>query len=387
MKAFLLMLAAFSLVSVQAIIIIPPSQPETQGLPDTALIFLTPESISENAYHSPLLHLANKTTEIRLWIAIASAHISPDMSQLAITASVELLVKSGLKIQADNSTQFWLGGHSTAADSLQEFKSLPPAFKPAGLVLLSSYLKPNNYQPLDSLPVLTIGGDLDGLVRVTKLAESNYFDSGLNKMTFIIEGMNHFQFPGLVHTNDFKAEISNSAAVDKVTSLMAAFITTSVVKTSDQAAFLRSNAALTRAFTAPIIAALELEGSTRIRPICEKNTTSGGECTRGSEWSSTAMGGAGVEMSVADDWLDTAAVEFASIHNNCSGSVAAGCVLNVTTMSALVYGEGEAGPSGATEIRTKLMSRQALLLAFTGVKYDFNVSGSLDCVKGLNDCK
>ena len=49
----------------------------------------------------------------------------------------------------------------------------------------------------------------------------------------------------------------------------------------------------------------------------------------------------------------------------------------MTTVSQFVYSandEDEIEPRGALEIRSKLMSRQAVLIAATGTKFDHNVN-------------
>jgi len=186
------------------------------------------------------------------------------------------------------------------------------------------------------------------------------------------------RFCGQKTSFDFKAEISDSQAIDKITSMMAAFINVNSDRIdNDSIAYLKMNAALTKIFTEPIITALKLEGSPRIQRTCEKNVTNQENCTRGSDWSVRAneiMAGSGVKLIATDNWLGSVPVELPSIENKCSGLRLSECVLNVTSMSALVYSDDESGPSGAIEIRTKLMSRQALLLAFTGIKFEFNVS-------------
>ncbi len=188
MKALLVTLAVISLSildSVNTVIVIKPNRPNEIK---TALIFLTQEPLNEKIYQAPLLQLANKS---ELWIAIKSIWALPSGVKPAINETIDILLKSGLS----DLSQVWLGGHSKAADILQDvnLKDSMPTFKLAGLILLNSYLKQSNYDNFNSLPVLTIGGELDGLVRVTKFAESSYFDSELSRMTFIIEGMNHFQ--------------------------------------------------------------------------------------------------------------------------------------------------------------------------------------------------
>ena len=69
------------------------------------------------------------------------------------------------------------------------------------------------------------------------------------------------------------------------------------------------------------------------------------------------------------------------IHNKCGQNVTnVDCVLNVSTVSELVYTDSSQNddesfdPVAATEIKTKLMSRQSIILAATGQKLDFKVT-------------
>lgn len=61
-----------------------------------------------------------------------------------------------------------------------------------------------------------------------------------------------------------------------------------------------------------------------------------------------------------------------AIHNTCKNE-STDCIVNITTVSQLVYSmDSESAPNGALEIKMKLMSRQAILLAATGKTFDFN---------------
>ena len=72
---------------------------------------------------------------------------------------------------------------------------------------------------------------------------------------------------------------------------------------------------------------------------------------------------------------ETNPVHLPTIHNNCS-IMPSGCVLNVSTVSQLIYPQLSAldialQPIAASEIRTKLNSRQSVLFSATGNKFDF----------------
>ena len=84
--------------------------------------------------------------------------------------------------------------------------------------------------------ILTIGGELDGNNRITRMAESYFFDmqnqrsSNLEILTLIVKGMNHYQFagegqpPSPVKQNDITPEITDAEARDQVTSILTSFM-------------------------------------------------------------------------------------------------------------------------------------------------------------------
>ena len=132
----------------------------------------------------------------------------------------------------------------------------------------------------------------------------------------------------------------------------------------------------------PLLDAFMLEGSYNYNPPCcqTKKGVQKEDCTYGSLWSgrSQQVMGSNVMISATDRFYPAASIfpedPLPSIHNKCSGGET--CVLNVTTVSELIYSTDSSDdlafyPQGAIEIRTKLMSRQSLMLAATGVKHDF----------------
>lgn len=144
----------------------------------------------------------------------------------------------------------------------------------SGLILEGSYIQRKNYANAKSLVnVLTIGAELDGLVRITRIAESYYFDKiGAFKIptqTLVLAGMNHYQFtgdngipPASIESNDFKPEVSNSAAVLSVTNAISVFVSQTLnieLKKSEQNT-IGKYIASTETLLDPIVEAFKLEG-------------------------------------------------------------------------------------------------------------------------------
>jgi hypothetical protein len=83
------------------------------------------------------------------------------------------------------------------------------------------------------VPTLTISGELDGVVRLARLAEAHYTQSSLPAADFpvvVVAGMNHAALlgsaglPAAVSGTDLRAEISGAAAIKAVADSVAAFV-------------------------------------------------------------------------------------------------------------------------------------------------------------------
>lgn len=103
------------------------------------------------------------------------------------------------------------------------------------------------------------------------------------------------------------------------------------------------------------------------------------------------MGTRNVTMTVTDQFFPAAQVipdPLPIISNKCTKPY--DCVLNATTVTELIYASKQisdiaSDPQGAIEMRTKLSSRQNVLLAATGVKQDFNKSDAGNLCGEIND--
>ena len=146
--------------------------------------------------------------------------------------------------------------------------------KVSGLILEGSYIQRNNYGNAKSLiNVLTIGAELDGLVRITRIAESYYFDKigafQIPTQTLVLAGMNHYQFtgdngipPASIGANDINPEISNSAAISSVTNAISVFVSQTLnigLQKSEQDT-IEECITSTETLLDPIVEAFKLEG-------------------------------------------------------------------------------------------------------------------------------
>lgn len=78
-----------------------------------------------------------------------------------------------------------------------------------------------------------------------------------------------------------------------------------------------------------------------------------------------------------------------AIHSNCINQTASECSLKITTVSQLVYSEFDMldvslYSTAASEIRTKMISRQSVLLAKTGKVVSFNETDSGNVCADIN---
>ncbi len=203
-------------------------------------------------------------------------------------------------------------------------------------------------------------------------------------ITLIVEGMNHYQFAGegqppfLVKQNDIQAEISDSDARDKITSLLVSFMKISMNQAdSTDKALIQAQLTYTSSILGPLVDALTLEGYYYFLPPCYK-TSDNKSCTMGTKWSQTSqqiMGSLNYTIQSTDLFFPADQIipdPLPRILNNCYKPPVANCILDTETVSEAVYDNGNtydvsSGPIAATEIKSKLSSRQSILFAATGI--------------------
>jgi hypothetical protein len=387
---------------------------EINGNLEAGLILIQGDFISSVNYNQFSNQLQSKFPG-KLWLAIPEFdQSSPKLDQMTnqLNLAFENLKQSGCNLNMP----FFFVGHSSGGIILQEYildannrNSLP--VKVAGIILEGSYVERKNRDKLTdpNLPnILTIGGELDGVNRITRMTEAYYFDmknprfTNFEIITLIVEGMNHYQFAGegqppfLVKQNDIQAEISDSDARDKITSLLISFMKISMNQAdSTDKALIQTQLTYTSSILSPLVDALTLEGYYYFLPPCYK-TSDNKSCTMGTKWSQTSqqiMGSLNYTIRNIDLFFPASQVlpdPLPHILNNCFSPFVDNCILNTTTVSEAVYNEqvendSSLEPLAATEIKSKLSSRQSILFAATGIKYDFKVTDGGNLCGDINN--
>lgn len=285
LKIFLL---AVILVIAQAwddIIISPPS-----GKTGTVSVLLFAQGAQiKTSQYSEILSLLQESVSFPLWIGIPQC--------LSDTCSIPTTLSSGMdritklmKLQGMKAEYTFYGGHSLGGAMLPDYvNSVKDTAK--GMVLLGAFMTrkfktatTSSGRPQVSFPVpsLTIGGELDGLCRISRISEALYTQvtyanspsaAAKQMPVTVVEGMNHMEFasgvaPSFVSSNDLQAEITESQAHKLVVADMSAFLTGLATGSSSAWSTISSRVAASTKFTQPIIDALLMEGYFQFLPPC-----------------------------------------------------------------------------------------------------------------------
>lgn len=288
-------LAISVIVAVRCDDLILKPKTTSSGAKAIALLFAPGFGIGPSAYE-PLLTtlqtLVEQDGSKALWVGC------PQMNGNITTVGLEgALKKLSAKmteagLPADHGTLY--SGHSVGGALLPYIVRKPDNMadgfnSPEGMMLLASFLVrefrteaipekgPGQYE--FPTAVLTIGGELDGLSRVTRMAEAFYTQITANSNpdaakknlpVTVIEGVSHMQFasgqiPSNVMKKDLIPEVSYEEAHSKIASDMVAFI--SGIYDAEWDA-LSKRVEETKSFVAPIVDALLLEGYHQFKPPC-----------------------------------------------------------------------------------------------------------------------
>lgn len=259
---------------------------------------------------------------------------------------------------------------------------------------------------------MALGGTLDGLFRITRHAENYYHYTktlqDANFPTVLFEGVSHMQFssgtpPALVAHSDLQPEVSYAEAHTEIAETIALFLEAQINKNSTAAAALAMKSADTGAIVEPITLSQKQEAFQYLTPTCnsdfplpascpayprypsgQKSGSNPGVCACGTPWSATAQGLLGPNTSTysvdATDAVhgvsDINPIHLPHIWNNCS---APPCRLNITTVTypsypTLTFLDTGFSYISADELRVKLVSRQAMLMAAGETNVNFTAT-------------
>lgn len=202
------MLSLFLLISIltfcSGTIILPPKffDNNTQ---DVGLVFVQGAFIPARNYQTFFQALQEKY-ERNLWIALVEFPFDmpePLLMENEIKDAFSALEKANMNVTEQ--TPFFFGGHSLGGIMIQDYvlnknnQEVMPV-KVVGLILEGSYITRKNLNLIQNTnlisSILSISGELDGVNRISRMAESFYFDrknmekdEKVKRMTYIIPGL------------------------------------------------------------------------------------------------------------------------------------------------------------------------------------------------------
>lgn len=386
-------------------IILPP--PKTTSQPEAAVILIQAPQVLPSQY-LPLAKALQASSGYPLWVGI------PEFDHDIV---LDYTIGSGIdrvlgQIMSNKTIYLFFAAHSPApsGSSLQDYlvKNVTLTQKTSGLIMLGSFLK-RSYRgsPSFPIPTLTIGGELDGVCRITRIMEefihrismASNRDEAIKKFPVVtVPGMTHLQFASgepsqNIKEFDLKPEIEDSDAHQLVSRIAASFIGVTLGNETSLS-YLESAVQNASKFFQPLVDAYMLEGSYQFKPPCGEDPPSSA-CQVGSAWTSGSMTVMAelkqVKLNDADGFHPASeilpAIHHPKIFNNCSFPDSS-CVISLSSVSENIYYQDKTDsglvPNSACEIRAKLKSRQSVMLAAGFKNVDFNVSDAGSRCKTIN---
>lgn len=214
-----------------------------------------------------------------LWVAVLGTALTPTPIPGEIGPRIDYVLNT-MKTQGldlDKAKLFY-GGHSLGSVMIQDHLNkyhgnkgpMGGEIEVLGQVLMGGFIQRKYSYPDFSYPVstLTIGGELDGLARPTRLAEAHFHVQDQSKSEFpvvILKGVTHNQFAsgpptGLVKARDLQPEISYDDAHTAMARVIAPYFEDKAGVASSMPRLAETHA-FTDDFVKPIIEAYQLEGA------------------------------------------------------------------------------------------------------------------------------
>ena len=329
----------------------------------------------------------------KIWVGLPQFILDapePILIDHYVSDTLKKLQESGF--EGDN---VLIAGHSLGGVMTQNYTK-KNTDKIKGQILMGSVLLRSNHKINDDgttkwddniVPTLTLAGTKDGLLRISRVAEAYWHqyknieaDQAGKFPIFAMEGTSHMSYmtgdaPKAVAKKDLVKDTDDETARQSFGAAVVSFID-KVIK-SDYSSDIPSNN--TKDILAPLVEGMEMEGYYNLREPCYGHETENPNvptCTHGSPWtmqvSQPMMGGTfdNSNIKVVDDdnfhrVQSIAPVHLPSIGTECDKNVEAECPLNSITVSENKYDfldQFDSGyyPIAASEIKTKLSSRQAV---------------------------
>ena len=383
--------------------ILPP--PASASGDDVAIVWIHGMDCDNEAYttFAGQIQSDGARSGQKIWVGLPEFFLDkpePILIDHYVTQTIKKLQEAGFT--GDN---ILLAGHSLGGVMAQNYanKNLDTI---KGQILMGSVLLRDNHQINDDgsthfdyeVPTLTLGGTKDGLMRVSRLAEAywhqyNNIEPAQKGMfpIYALEGSTHMSYmtgdaPKAVKKKDLKPDVDDDTARKSFSTAVVSFIG-NVLK-QDFSRDIKSN---TAKILAPLIEGMEMEASYALKKPCYGHETENPyepTCLHGNPWtnqySQPMMGGtfSNKHISVVNDdnfhrVQSVQPVHLPSVTTTCDKNTKTDCELKTITVSENLYNKLDALDTGyypisASEIKTKLSSRQSIQVAGGNQFADFS---------------
>ena len=405
-RAILLLILALSTFSCTKVVLAPP----TISSNTVALLFIQGASLTPDQY-VPLLTQLQKLSSSSIWVGVSDFTLNmPD--PLTINSMLSDLLDEMKGKGMPNPTKTIYAGHSLGGIILQSHLK---DIQVDGVILLGSFMNRSvrsiNADGTSKIGflsrTLTIGNELDGQCRITRIAEQFYHSvlniepSSVGKFpVVVVKGASHMQFasgepPIFVKLNDLKPEITEDEAHSQIATIMANFI-------DQKEDALTKNVNDAYEFLNPLIEAMKLEGSYHFNDPCydtdlvNRNVK---DCGHGSKWveyAQSVLAGFSeysvqkVNLKTDDNFhrvYSILPVHLPTCTNTCTNNSA--CDLNCITVTEINYAVTDDLDTGfypvtAYELKSKMLSRQNML-EHVNVKVDFHTADEINICSVINE--
>ncbi|XP_033752396.1 uncharacterized protein LOC117336125 [Pecten maximus] len=205
----------------------------------TVVVVILPEAGVENILYKQFGETIQKRSPYSTWSVIADLHGKE--ARLEDIPAIVWSVRDRLREEGFNANAYdlFLAGHGTSGFPVQLYASIYPS-EVNGILLYNSYLRQGQIITFP-VPVLTISGDLDGVNRITQIADMlidniNDDDDSLLRMSpiIVLEGVNHGSIiTGELPANFKMADVDSDLPVDRAIDTISHITKTFLVRTVD----------------------------------------------------------------------------------------------------------------------------------------------------------
>ncbi|XP_072178133.1 uncharacterized protein [Diadema setosum] len=222
----------------------------------------------------PLAQSIQRASPLKLWVALTTDYFEDTPNPIELSRAIRMATTQLKDRGMAADTPIYMAGHSLGGTFLQTYvKNRPNDAR--GMMLWGSYLTGSTASlRAFPTPVMHLSGDLDGQVRITRIAKTfreleeiaaDDLAALATKPVITVEGVNHFQFssgapPPLVVREDIPADVNASEAWSLLAKVSSDFMSYNLnVETIGSFVSLAWAHAGTKAKIAPLTAVKDIE--------------------------------------------------------------------------------------------------------------------------------